>query len=46
MDHEQETADTPTADGITAGRPSPTPPAAADTEDESALEPHIVRGLD
>lgn len=46
MDHEQETADTHTADGIAVGRPPQTSPTAADPEDESALEPHIVRGLD
>ncbi|MFG2783519.1 hypothetical protein ACGFY7_37525 [Streptomyces prunicolor] len=46
MNHEQETAEMPTANDIAVGQPPQTPGTTTDTDDESALEPHIVRGLD
>ncbi|MEU6146832.1 hypothetical protein ABZ848_41605 [Streptomyces sp. NPDC047081] len=46
MDHEQDSSDTSTVDEVTARPPTKASPASMDAEDESALEPHIVRGLD
>ncbi|MCI3278830.1 hypothetical protein [Streptomyces cylindrosporus] len=46
MDNEQETTDTKTAGAVAVGPATGAPPVPVDVEDELALEPHIVRGLD